>query len=549
MRQQLLIVGVHGQLGGVAVVRAVLDVLAVAVLLQVVRLHSDAINLALFERQHLGRVVGNAGHLVVVRLILADVVAVMIAIPVVIAGQGVFLVQFEGRQLVRAVGNRVLHGTAVAGLHFVRFFLGGNFLAVLVEGLAGFVNGLVDQVGGRQGVGHIEVRFVHGVSQDEVNGVIVNLLEANLVPRRGIRHAGGVQVLSLHGLILLTRGEVVVKQVLCGDPRFSSGFVFNRGIAVHRVVRNVHILRRGIALRVQRADHAPSAHVEVHIGAGGNEVLGSVCNQVISRLARVEVVLRVVDDELTSIVAVSAAIQHLRVEQLLHRVHIVISGDGGAIFPLGELVQRDTPSLGGLAFLHAVLTDILSGHVHRHFSSQFGHDGVAILFGIQNEGVETRADIVQNISVFVRFPGERVPVQRRVNAGSVAVVGVHLFIGVVLASFADILIGRNRLRAPLALFQRDSARVVHALTDIVGISRRERAFCQRSRTQHHARRQDQRENLLHGLTPPIHFVPDDTMQMIRCIYYRGIAASLSSVCRLQFLTNLPSKFPTCTAIP
>ena len=326
--------------------------------------------------------VGNAGHLVVVRLILADVVAVMIAIPVVIAGQGVFLVQFEGRQLVRAVGNRVLHGTAVAGLHFVRFFLGGNFLAVLVEGLAGFVNGLVDQVG-RQGVGHIEVRFVHGVGQDEVNGVIVNLLEANLVPRRGIRHAGGVQVLSLHGLILLTRGEVVVKQVLCGDPRFGSGFVFNRGIAVHRVVRNVHILRRRIALRVQRADHAPSAHVEVHIGAGGNEVLGSVCNQVIGRLARVEVVLRVVDDELASIVAVSAAIQHLRVEQLLHVVHIVISGDGGAIFPLGELVQRDTPSLGGLAFLHAVLTDILSSHVHRHFSSQFGHDGVAILFGIQ----------------------------------------------------------------------------------------------------------------------------------------------------------------------
>ena len=73
VRQQLLIVGVHGQLGGVAVVRAVLDVLAVAVLLQVVSLQSDVINLALFERQHLGRVVGNAGHLVVVRLILADV--------------------------------------------------------------------------------------------------------------------------------------------------------------------------------------------------------------------------------------------------------------------------------------------------------------------------------------------------------------------------------------------------------------------------------------------------------------------------------------------
>ena len=184
------------------------------------------------------------------------------------------------------------------------------------------------------------------------------------------------------------------------------------------------------------------------------------------------------DDEVAGVVAVSAAVQHLGVQLLLHRIDVVVGGDLRVLAVLILLVeasvgvQRDTPSLGGLAFLHAVLADIVGSHVHGELGSQGGLHGVAGLVAVQAESVEAVGHVGHDLVIFVGLPGVGAPLHIRRAADGHAV-GVHLFIGVVLAGFASVQVGGHFAAARRRSFHGDLAAVEGALTLIVGAGGRE----------------------------------------------------------------------------
>ena len=109
-----------------------------------------------------------------------------------------------------------------------------------------------------------------------------------------------------------------------------------------------------------------------------------------------------------------------------------MSVDGGAIFPLQILTQNDLPCLQGVAFLDAVLADIVSSDILGQLSGSLASDGPAVSGAVQVEGVEGADQVGLNSVVLVGLPVVGGPVHVGGAAGIVGV-GVELGIGVVLA--------------------------------------------------------------------------------------------------------------------
>ena len=496
--QQLLIVGVEGHLGGVGLGR-VLDVLAGGIGGHVGGGQTHGVNLAGQEGHQLGRLFLDDVDLVDVGLVHAQVLAVVVAVPVLVAVELDLLIHLEVRDLVGAVADGLLHGGAVVGVHGSGGFLVVHSLAVgIIEGLAGLVQGLVDQPGAGQVVGHIEGGFLHGALQDQVDGVVIDLLQANLVPGRALGDGGGVQVLAGIGLVGSAGSQIVVIQILGGHPGLVGSLVFDGRVAVHGVVVDGDVLLSGVALSVQSAHAAPEVHVQIHFLTGGQQVGGSLGDQVIGGLAGVEVVLRVDNHHVAGIVAVGAAVEHLGVQLLLHGVDVVVGGDLLAVLPAGVGIQGDTPGLGGFAFSHAELAHILARHVHGVIRGHFGQDGIAVLVLVQVEAVEANGHHAQHGVVVIGFPGVGVPVHA-VGAAQGIHQGVHLLVGIVLALFTGIAHGVDGAAALAGGGQHDLARVERALAHVVAVGGREGcSFSQRGHAgQSHGQRQDDGNDLPH----------------------------------------------------
>ena len=436
---------------------------------------------------------------IVIHLVLAQVVAVLVAEPVLVAAHGPFLIQLEGGQHIGAIGGVGLQALAVVGGHLVGLFLGGDGGAILEEALAGFIQILLDQEIA-QLIGHIEGRLIDGLFQDEVDGVIVDLLEAHVVPADHGAHVLDLQILVGVAVVGSARGQVVFIDVLGGNPGFVSVFVFHGGVAVHGVIRDGHILGSNVALSVGSAGDAPEVHIQEHFGTGGDQILGGLGDGVVGLFAGVQIVLGVDDGEVAVIPAVGAAVQHLGVQLLLHGIHEVVGIDGGAVVPGDILTQGDTPGLGFLAFLDAVLAGVLSGHVHGILGGHFGHDGVAGLVAVQLEGIEG-ADLHAADGVVIRgFPGQGVPVGLRGQTADVIIIGINLFIGVVLALDTGVHVAGHAVGAAASRGnQSDDAAVKGALAGIIGRGRREGLGQRGHGGKHHDQGQHDRENLFHSV--------------------------------------------------
>ena len=362
--------------------------------------------------------------------------AILVAVPVLVAAEGVLLVELEVGHHVGAVRSGGLKAGAIG--------VDGGIIRIL----KGLKQILFYEVGAGEVVRNVVVGALGGVGGDHNELILAGLEDTNVVPavvglerNEGADVGGAVALIGSAGckvgVIELFAAESVA-DVLAVDGLIGQSDVLGKGIAVSVGIAGVAV-PEGISVDVEVVEAAALLKVSSNGGAESGE----------RGAALVEVLLRADDSKVTGIEGVGAAVKLSRIEELLIRIDVGISVDGGAVFPGSKLVELDLEGLGSLAGLDAVLADVIGGNVNRKLGGHLAGHGPAVEGGVDLEAVEAAGEIVEYGGIIVGLPGEGVPVQVG-HTGGIVVEGVDFGVGIVLTGNAGIDVISNLAAAGLS---------------------------------------------------------------------------------------------------
>ena len=358
-----------------------------------------------------------------------DVLTVVPAVPVLVLLQAQSFAGLEGDQLIGAVGAGGLH----AGI------IGGGLLILV---LARIVQVGLDQPVGGQGVQQVEAGQALGQGHGDlvVTGLVqANVLEGNLSPLLSVDqvHRQGGAIGLAPGFVAGDQSGQGVQGLVGQGDNAVSGLVGGQGLVLGSVEVLVAVVVNVVLQDFAAQLLAANAQSNIDLLAVGVHILavltlGQVGDGVgiglIGGGAALGVALGVGNAHALRIVVGSTVVQHFRIQQTLHGFHIVVSGDGGAVFPAGVGVQVDGVGVtGGRALGNAelgmLLLDLL-GHIHRLAGGHLRHELVAgegslhvalgVLNGIQlvieDEGVEADLNESLQIGIVIGLVGVGIPV-------------------------------------------------------------------------------------------------------------------------------------------
>ena len=365
--------------------------------------------------------------------------AICPAVPVLVLLELHELIRLVLRQLIRAVSHRRLHAGAVrAGPHAV-----GLGQALLVVRL---VNNPV------AGQAENQVEACKSLAENKRDLVIAGLVKANgaIILHFGVIYAVDeiVRQISFRlapcGITGGNRGEE--RQVLI---RQRDKAVFVRHGNQSFPVRGVKIICAvGFNIVIQRVAAGPikrKIQADVHTLAVRTDILSVFAKrQIVHRIgvaegvvrisgvARVGVSLSARNAELTGIVVGRTVVQKVRVQKLLHGVHIGIRINRRAVFPGSIRIQIDGVGIAARRRLGDAEFRMLSLDLFRHIdrlgSRHFRNDhiagiGVLALNRVQlivvDDAVKADKNVsgVSRIGVVISLIGVRIPVRRHRDDG------------------------------------------------------------------------------------------------------------------------------------
>ena len=366
-----------------------------------------------------------------------DVLAVVPAVPVLVLLQAQSLAGLEGDQLVGAVGAGGLHAGVI-----------GGGLLILVQALVVQVG--LDQPVGGQGVQQVEAGQALGQGHGDlvVAGLVqANVLEGNLSPLLSVDqvHRQGGAIGLAPGFVAGDQSGQGVQGLVGQGDNAVSGLVGGQGLVLGNIEVLLAVVVNKVLQDIATQLLAGNAQSNIDLLAVGVHILavltlGQVGDGVgvglIGGGAALGVALGVGNAHALRIVVGSTVVQHFRIQQTLHGFHVVVSGDGGAVFPAGVGVQVDGVGVtGGRALGNAelgmILLDLL-GHIHRLAGGHLRHELVAgegglhvalgVLNGIQlvveDEGVEADLNEILQIGIVIGLVGVGIPVGGQQRNGS-----------------------------------------------------------------------------------------------------------------------------------
>ena len=358
--------------------------------------------------------------------------AVGVAVPVVVLNEVHALVGLERGHLVRTVGAGGLNGGVV----------GGGPSAVGL-GQAGVVQVGLDQPVAGQVVQQVEAS--QGLAQNQSDFVVTALVQADGV----VGNIGGVGPLDVQLVQNPLISGSLISAVLvdsCIDEEGNHVVHGNSGsldLIDQRITPSLGLEIVGTAEGVVPVDVSNGLTVLCQEGIHISHALIShnSCNGDDLGQALVCVSLSASDAEAGLVVTASAVVLQLGIQQTLHGLNVVVSSDGGAIFPGCQGVQLDNVSeaLGsglGDAELRTLSLDGL-GDVLGHSSCHLGNDHVSLVrilafkgvqLIVEDEAVQAAGQEVDGVSLIVGLVGVGVPVSGQggnpVGVGEVTLEGL-----------------------------------------------------------------------------------------------------------------------------